>query len=82
MENCYSLEGLPLLARVFTSVLQMCNFDTEKVKGRDIVKYPPNHQLTISFGKFVLKRMDKDNAVWDEGYFSFDLEMDQDKKNI
>jgi hypothetical protein len=63
----------------FSSVLQMLEFNTKTENGTSVPAYGRDHQLTISFGKFVHDKMDKETReVWDVGYFSFDREMDTD----
>ena len=61
----------------------MLEFDTVQLStGAVVPKFGRDHQLTISFGKFVSERMDESNEVWDEGYLSFDRPMDDDVDNL
>lgn len=63
----------------FTQVLPMCDFIKDN-EGR--VVFDRNHPLTISFGKYVRSRMNEFNEVWDDGFITFDREMDTDLASL
>ena len=62
----------------FSGVLQMMEFQTQNINGGIVPVYGRSHPLTLSFGKHVYDRLDENNEVWDEGFFSFDRPMNED----